>query len=251
MQIGQSWKDVGPITFVLLDADLEQPFETWWAPSITSSVRERRRICRRTDQIQLCMGGVPATELHTGIRWPWLLGCDQILRPQWSARRCSPSLRNISKCSRTKARVPLLPSSRQLQACKLRRGKTIQRQTFGSWTGKLAGGEPEGSDRWKSRQGRVDGCRDIEWCGDCGWRCGRHAFQRVKKAVICQRTKANKLRWRVGMRSHGLVFWRTYYCRSTSPSRLANGFEGFCPFRLYVTIFNRQHLNLACNNTFE
>lgn len=53
------------------------------------------------------------------------------------------------------------------------------------------------------------------------------------------------------MRSHGSVFWRTYYCKSASPLRLANGFEGFCPFRLYVTIFNRQRLNLTYNNTLE
>lgn len=112
-----------------------------------------------------------------------IIGSHQVVAAQRTARRRAPPFRDIPQLPGTKARVPLLPGLRKLQAWQLRGGKEIQRSLDRSRAGELASRKLEGLDRRQSRQGRSDGGRHLEWCRDRSWGGGRHAVQGRKETV--------------------------------------------------------------------
>ncbi len=95
-----------------------QPTEAGRAPGSTITIREGRRACRGTNQIQFCMGRCCLKILrsrHADIA----LGSDQIECPPRSARRRSPPLRYLPHLARTKTRMLILPGSGKLQTRQL------------------------------------------------------------------------------------------------------------------------------------
>jgi hypothetical protein len=65
------------------------------APSPARTVRERRRIRRSADKVQLCLGTYTTRALTES--WLTCAGPDQIQRPPRPARRCAPPLRNLPR----------------------------------------------------------------------------------------------------------------------------------------------------------